>query len=70
MFGMRAQELLVILLIILVLFGSSKIPEMMKGLGKGIKEFKKGMQEDPEKDEAKAAGPATAGTAARDEHKA
>jgi sec-independent protein translocase protein TatA len=61
MFGLRAQELFVILLIVLVLFGSSKIPEMMKGLGQGIKEFKKGMHEEPgdEKNGAKTDGTET-----------
>ncbi len=34
------QEILLILLAILILFGGKKIPELMKGLGKGIKEFK------------------------------
>lgn len=34
------QEVIVILLIVLLLFGGKKIPELMKGLGKGIKEFK------------------------------
>ena len=34
-------EIVVILLVVLVLFGSSKIPEMAKGLGKGLSEFKK-----------------------------
>ncbi len=38
--GIGGTELLVIALIILLLFGGKKIPEMMKGLGKGIKEFK------------------------------
>ena len=38
-------ELLVILVIILLLFGGRKIPEMMRGLGKGVGEFKKGMRE-------------------------
>ena len=37
------QELIVIALIILVLFGGKKIPELMKGLGKGVKEYKKAM---------------------------
>jgi len=37
------QEILLILLIIIVLFGARKIPEIMKGMGKGIKEFKKGI---------------------------
>ena len=39
-FGMGGQELLVIGLIILVFFGGKKIPELMKGLWTGIKEFK------------------------------
>lgn len=34
------QELIIIALILLLLFGGRKIPELMKGLGKGIKEFK------------------------------
>jgi sec-independent protein translocase protein TatA len=38
-------ELLVILVIVLLLFGGKKIPEMMKGLGQGVSEFKKGMRE-------------------------
>jgi sec-independent protein translocase protein TatA len=36
-----AQEIIVILLIVLILFGGKKIPELMKGLGKGVKEYKK-----------------------------
>ena len=43
------QEIVVILLIVLVLFGGKKIPELMKGLGKGVKEYKKalnGVEED------------------------
>ncbi|HQV67606.1 MAG TPA: twin-arginine translocase TatA/TatE family subunit [Saprospiraceae bacterium] len=38
-FGMGGQELLVIGLIILVFFGGKKIPELMRGLGSGIREF-------------------------------
>lgn len=34
------QEIIIILLIVLVLFGGKKIPELMKGLGKGVKEYK------------------------------
>ena len=37
------SEILVILLILLLLFGGKKIPELMKGLGKGVKSFKDGM---------------------------
>ena len=39
-------EILVIALIVLLLFGGKKIPELMKGLGKGVKSFKDGMSED------------------------
>jgi sec-independent protein translocase protein TatA len=44
-------ELIIVVIAILVLFGGRKIPEMMKGIGTGIKEFKKGVREDePEKE--------------------
>ena len=43
MFG--GQEILIIAIIILVLFGGRKIPELMRGLGRGVKEFKDGMNE-------------------------
>ena len=45
MFGLGTQELMVILLIVLLLFGAQKIPELMRGLGKGVSEFKKGQSE-------------------------
>ncbi|MBE6257068.1 MAG: twin-arginine translocase TatA/TatE family subunit [Prevotella sp.] len=45
MLGLGMQEILVIALIILLLFGGKKIPELMKGLGKGVKSFKDGMNE-------------------------
>ena len=43
MLGIGTQEILVIALIILLLFGGKKIPELMKGIGKGVKSFKDGM---------------------------
>ena len=39
------QEIIIILIIVLLLFGGRKIPELMKGLGKGMKEFKKATKE-------------------------
>lgn len=41
--GIGMQELLFIALLILLLFGGKKIPELMKGLGKGVKSFKDGV---------------------------
>ena len=37
---MGAQEIIIVLVIVLLLFGGKKIPELMKGLGRGVKEFK------------------------------
>ena len=48
MFGLGMQEIIVIALIVLLLFGGKKIPELMKGLGKGVKSFKDGMKEEEE----------------------
>jgi sec-independent protein translocase protein TatA len=42
-FGLGTTELLLIALVILLLFGGKKIPELMKGIGKGVKSFKDGM---------------------------
>lgn len=40
------QEIIIILIIVLLLFGGRKIPELMKGLGKGMKEFKNATKEE------------------------
>ena len=45
LFGLGWGEIALILLIVLLLFGGKKIPELMKGLGKGVKSFKKGLSE-------------------------
>ena len=39
------QELLIIALVVLLLFGGTQIPKLMRGLGKGVKSFKQGMNE-------------------------
>lgn len=46
-----AGEITIIVLVLLLLFGGRKIPELMRGLGKGIREFKEGQKETPAKDE-------------------
>lgn len=60
LFGIGMQEVLIIALIVLLLFGGKKIPELMKGLGKGVKSFKDGMKEietdDNQEDKEKANG--------------
>lgn len=43
--NLGAGEIVIIALVILLLFGGKKIPELMKGLGKGVKSFKDGMNE-------------------------
>ncbi len=41
MFGIGAQELLIIFLIVLLLFGANRIPEIARGMGRGIRDFKR-----------------------------
>lgn len=57
MFGLGVPELMVILVIALVIFGPSKLPQIGSGLGKAIRDFKKGVssneEDDGEKDEKK-----------------
>ena len=54
MFGLGYQELLIILVIVLVLFGANRLPELARSLGSSVKEFKKGVNE-AQKDETTAA---------------
>ncbi len=57
--GLGISEILVIALVVLLFFGGKKIPELMKGLGKGVRSFKDGMKEvesglnDADKEEVK-----------------
>lgn len=44
MFGIGTQEIIFIVLVILLFFGGKKIPELMKGLGKGVRSFKEGVR--------------------------
>jgi sec-independent protein translocase protein TatA len=48
-------EILLILLVVVLLFGGRKIPELMKGIGQGMKEFKKASKYDPAEDSKEAA---------------
>lgn len=43
--GLGMQEILLIALVVLLFFGGKKIPELMKGLGKGVRSFKEGMND-------------------------
>ncbi|MBM3867028.1 MAG: twin-arginine translocase TatA/TatE family subunit, partial [Verrucomicrobia bacterium] len=56
--GLGPTELIVILIILLVLFGGSKLPGLAKGLGQSIKEFKKATKEEPEAEKPAAAAAA------------
>lgn len=46
--GIGMQEILLIALVVLLFFGGKKIPELMKGIGKGVRSFKEGMNGDDE----------------------
>ena len=55
MFGLGMHELLIILAIALVVFGPSKLPQIGSGLGKAIRDFKKGVSSDDSEDSVKEA---------------
>jgi len=50
MFGLGMPELIVILIIVLVIFGANRLPQLGEGLGKAIKGFKKGLSDAPSQD--------------------
>ena len=54
MFGLGYQELLLILVIVLVLFGANRLPELAKSLGSSVNQFKKGITESQKEDSAAA----------------
>lgn len=56
MFGMGAPELLIVLLLVVLLFGASKIPQLGRSVGEGISSFKKGLK-DAEREVADANAP-------------
>jgi sec-independent protein translocase protein TatA len=56
MFGLGMQELIVILLIVLIIFGASRLPQLGEGLGKAIKGFKKGISGDEQDNSHKDSG--------------
>ncbi|BCA79340.1 twin-arginine translocase TatA/TatE family subunit [Desulfuromonas sp. AOP6] len=47
MFGLGTQELLIILVLVMVVFGAGKLPQVGSALGKGIRNFKSGIKEEP-----------------------
>ena len=51
MFG--PTEIILIVLVVVILFGGRKIPELMKGIGQGMKEFKKATKDEPKEQEEK-----------------
>jgi sec-independent protein translocase protein TatA len=51
MFMPGMQELIIIAVVILLLFGGKKLPELMRGMGEGITSFKKGLAFDPDAEE-------------------
>jgi sec-independent protein translocase protein TatA len=55
MANLGMTEILLILVVVVLLFGGRKIPELMKGIGQGMKEFKKASQYDPAEDEKETA---------------
>lgn len=53
MFGLGTTELVIILVIVLLLFGSSRLPSLAKGMGESIRNFKKAVSDDNEETEEK-----------------
>ncbi|MGM9697116.1 MAG: twin-arginine translocase TatA/TatE family subunit [Prevotella sp.] len=54
--GIGFQEVLLIALVVLLFFGGKKIPELMKGLGKGVRSFKEGLNEERNEESGEKSG--------------
>jgi len=68
--GFSTTELMIVLAIVLVLFGAKKIPELAKGLGRGIKDFKTAIKEDEEVEKVEEHKSAAATEISKDKEKA
>lgn len=68
LFGMRGAQLLLVMLVVLLLFGTAKIPQIMRNLGKGVHSFRQGL-EDAKAEAGKEIIKADSGEAGRAEDK-
>ena len=65
--GLGPTEIIVVLAIVVLLFGGKKIPEFMRGLGEGVKEFKRGAEEASQPSDSPSSGSAASASAGSDD---